>query len=375
MPISTVNSTTTPLLAGASFTGGWISIDTNVASISVAGSASHASTLFAEFSTNDATADRTLKLNSSSTDFGVHSLSPVMKFFRIRCVNEGIDQTAIDIQTMTYIYSRLSMPTSRTGGPFDSYSDCLAVKPTNTAINQIALGEHQGASIHNKFGYNSDVDTGSDEVLASFGGVFNPLTTASTLSIVSTSTEEASGGTGVLTILIEGIDANRDRATETVTLTGTSAVVTTSTWLGINSISTASAGSSQTNVGTITATAVTGSTIQAQMPIGKSISQQVIYFVPRYSTALMTHLMLKGNKIATADVILEYKVVIFDVTSNAKSTVFSFLIDTRIENTLTLNLDTPFAVSPSSVVYVTVNSDTANAVCIARLSLTEFENF
>lgn len=34
-----------------------------------------------------------------------------------------------------------------------------------------ATGKVDGVSIWNKFGYNADIDTGSAEVIASFGGV------------------------------------------------------------------------------------------------------------------------------------------------------------------------------------------------------------
>ena len=51
MPIVPTNSSTTILVADAVFTGEWIAVDRNVASIMVTGEASHTGTLFGEFTT------------------------------------------------------------------------------------------------------------------------------------------------------------------------------------------------------------------------------------------------------------------------------------------------------------------------------------
>ena len=75
----------------------------------------------------------------------------------------------------------------------DAYA--LAVRPTNF-IYEIVDGRRSGYSAWDKFGYNNnDVSTSAPEVVATWGGSFTPLTTASTLSIVSTATEDDDGDT------------------------------------------------------------------------------------------------------------------------------------------------------------------------------------
>ena len=86
------------------------------------------------------------------------------------------------------------------------------------------------------------------------------LTTASTLDVVSDSSNDdgSPAGTGAQTILITGLDANRKTQTEILTMDGTTTVTTTKTYLGVNRIVVLSSGSTNSNVGNITVTATTG---------------------------------------------------------------------------------------------------------------------
>ena len=60
-------------------------------------------------------------------------------------------------------------------------------------------------------------------------------TTATTISIVSTSANDADAGPGIRTIFIAGLNSTYDEIQEVVTLTGLTPVVTTNTYLRINS--------------------------------------------------------------------------------------------------------------------------------------------
>lgn len=102
--------------------------------------------------------------------------------------------------------------------------------PTDYRLD-VARGSYTGASTWNKFGYNSDLDNGVTETAWAPGGTYAVPTTASTLTVVSSSTNDDSGGTGANTIYIIGIDANRDAQEELITMDGTTPVVTTTTWL------------------------------------------------------------------------------------------------------------------------------------------------
>ena len=131
---------------------------------------------------------------------------------------------------------------------------------------EVAMGNVYGSSTWNKFGYNADIN-GSAEIVASFGGTFNIMTSADTLNVVSTANSDNSGGQAARTIVLVGIDANGDYQEETVTMNGQTPVTTTNSWLGINRAYVASVGNSNYNQGDITisdTSAIFGT--QAQIP-------------------------------------------------------------------------------------------------------------
>ena len=115
----------------------------------------------------------------------------------------------------------------------------------NDPILEAAKGRLPGYEVWNKFGYNLDVDSGAQEVIASWGGTYSNLHTAYTLDIVSTSDEDKSGGTGAITLLIYGVDVNHLHITELVTLNGTTTVTTVNTYFGLNRIAVLSSGTSE----------------------------------------------------------------------------------------------------------------------------------
>lgn len=77
---------------------------------------------------------------------------------------------------------------------------------------------------------------------ASAGLSSDSWTTAKSLTIVTTDAANHATGSGARTVLVTGLDANRDRITETVTLNGTSSVAFVNDYLAINEIRVLSAG-------------------------------------------------------------------------------------------------------------------------------------
>lgn len=128
-------------------------------------------------------------------------------------------------------------------------------------------------------GHNTDVDTGTlPEGLWKVGGSYNWVTTASVLSIVSSSANDVAAGTGGRTLIIQGLDVNYKEISETVTLTGATPVLTTQQFLRINQATIASAGTGQTNAGNITITH--GGTTVEYIDAGYSITESLHYTVP-----------------------------------------------------------------------------------------------
>lgn len=155
--------------------------------------------------------------------------------------------------------------------------------PTPNVYLDIARGSISNSKIVHKFGANFDIDQGTDpESVWSGGGVYPWASLSSAQTIYCLSTD--AGDTTTLTI--EGLDANYDEISETVTLTGTSAVTTSNTFLRVFRMT-----YDATNVGTITARTVSASgTIVAQIDAGYAQTLMAVYTVPAGFTAYLVAL-------------------------------------------------------------------------------------
>jgi hypothetical protein len=155
--------------------------------------------------------------------------------------------------------------------------------PTPNVYLDIARGSISNSKIVHKFGANFDIDQGTDpESVWSGGGVYPWASLSSAETIYCLSTD--AGDTTTLTI--EGLDANYDEISETVTLTGTSAVTTSNTFLRVFRMT-----YDATNVGTITARTVSASgTIVAQIDAGYAQTLMAVYTVPAGFTAYLVAL-------------------------------------------------------------------------------------
>jgi hypothetical protein len=120
-------------------------------------------------------------------------------------------------------------------------------EPWELQVSRGQITWHQSVVI---FGYNSDVDT-SVETVWPHGGILTFPSTAIQLSVSSSSADDTALGTGARTVYLEGLDANHDVISETVTLSGQTAVTTTKSYLHINNCYVASAGSGDSAAGTI----------------------------------------------------------------------------------------------------------------------------
>lgn len=126
----------------------------------------------------------------------------------------------------------------------------------------------------------SNVSVGTSmETIWKSSGLWIPLTTARTMSIVSDNTNDTSAGTGAQFLILTGVDASGLAQTEVVALNGTTPVITSNTWLGINP-SLITAGSGGTNEGFITITATVDLTLQSILAPNDSLTSVLVYFVP-----------------------------------------------------------------------------------------------
>lgn len=115
---------------------------------------------------------------------------------------------------------------------------------------QVARGQisfHQSVVV---FGYNGDIDTATETIWPG-GGILPYPDAVLQMSVSSSSTNDASGGTGARTIYLSGLDAGHNTVSETVTLNGQTAVTTTNSYLHINEAYVSSAGSGNSAAGSI----------------------------------------------------------------------------------------------------------------------------
>lgn len=176
---------------------------------------------------------------------------------------------------------------------FDRISEAIARMYYNPNIKSIA-----------KFGANPAVSAGGGyEDVWEGGGLYPFPTSAGVLAVVSASAEDAVGGTGTPQVRIEGLDANYDELSETVTLTGTTPVNTTGAFLRVNRMFIlGTPGTNGTNVGLITAThGVAG--VVGRVGANEGQTLQAVYTVPRgYNGFLQAyHVHIEGGANAVID--------------------------------------------------------------------------
>jgi hypothetical protein len=115
---------------------------------------------------------------------------------------------------------------------------------------QVSRGQIQGHRNVTVFGFNPDVDTTQVSVWPLPSLITFPAS-ALQMTVSSTSASDAAAGTGARTIVVQGLDANYNEVSETVTMNGQTAVTMTTAMLRINYAYVATAGSSNSAVGDI----------------------------------------------------------------------------------------------------------------------------
>lgn len=157
---------------------------------------------------------------------------------------------------------------------------------------QVSRGQIMGHRAVAVFGYNADIDQ-TEETVWPDGTVINHPASATVMKVSSDSANDAAAGTGARTIVIEGLDGSYNEVSETVTLNGQTAVNTVNTYLRINNIYVATAGSGLSSAGKIylgtgTVTAGVPATIYDLMNTGYNKRTTGHYTVPAGYTAYMT---------------------------------------------------------------------------------------
>ena len=172
----------------------------------------------------------------------------------------------------------------------------------------IARGFTKGHRALYKFGYNPDVN-GEEETVWAQGGNMTYPTSAVTMFVSSTSSNDANGGTGANSILIQGLDENYDEIEETVFLNGQTQVATQLAYLRVYRAFVTLAGTGGTSGGTIyvgssgATGGVPNTTVYSNLSFGNQ-TQIAAYTVPAGYTLYLddinfTAALSTANKTAT----------------------------------------------------------------------------
>lgn len=168
----------------------------------------------------------------------------------------------------------------------------------------VSRGKVRGAYHIIKFGENLDID-GSMETIWDGGGLYTYLTSADVLTVTSDDTDDAAAGTGARTVTVEGLDANYNLVSETLTVGGGAGSVE---FFRVFRAFVATSGTSGTNEGTISI--AQGATTLAQIrtvgsPTKTGLGQTFmsIYTVPAGYTGYIYQLDVSTAK-ADGDVFL-----------------------------------------------------------------------
>lgn len=157
------------------------------------------------------------------------------------------------------------------------------------------LGQVEGIKYRRKFGYNSGVSTSYEDIIAQ-GGTYPEVTTSETVSIVSSSGLDTSGGTGARTVNINGLDANGDEINEDIILNGATPVVSTKIYSFIHRIKVLTSGTGLTNAGNLTLTNTASAQTLGYIGAGDGITLQLVYKIPRAYYGMMLALEIGGAR-------------------------------------------------------------------------------
>jgi hypothetical protein len=145
------------------------------------------------------------------------------------------------------------------------------------------------ANVH-KFGAVVSTSATYDTVWSE-AGVYEFPETAGTITVVSTSTQDKSVGTGASSIVVQGLDSNYDEVQETILLNGTANVSGSVNFLRTHR---AFVDYGNTNVGNITVSI--GSTVTCAIAPDMGQSQVAFYTVPAGKSAFLKQFTATQNK-------------------------------------------------------------------------------
>lgn len=291
-----------------------------------------------------------------------HQFKTFTRYYKLSFTNTSSeDQTYLRLFTYQTTSGELTAPAN---GTFVRDADTNVVMPLNNAL-ALSRGQFDGRESSFKFGQNKDVDSAAGETLWSVGGVWTPIVTPRTLSIVSSSTQDDTGGSGATEVTVYGVLGSGLKGTEVVTLDGQTPVVTTNTWKGVNRIKVTDGA---TNVGNITATATTEGTVQGYIEATYGITQQMIFTVADNEEAYIDRIYWSTSKTGGSSPIVTFE--FYQILDGVTYRIFEQTIDVSSKSDYEVPFKIPYKLSAGSQWYMEVETNTNNTVANGILEQT-----
>lgn len=155
----------------------------------------------------------------------------------------------------------------------------------------VASGEYTNISAFFKFGRSSNIGL-TESVIWDGGGDYIFLSSAEFINVVSDNINDTALGSGARTLIIYGLDSNFNEISEIITLNGTTHVKSVKEYLRLFRAIVISSGTNTVvnggNIGTISFTGFTSSTLQAKIIPNQSQTLMAVYTVPAGKTGYIT---------------------------------------------------------------------------------------
>ena len=373
-PFEELNSTTTPLGAGGTWTGQWQLIGRDIR-LRFNAVSDQLTSIFVDYS-NTPTGDTVLTEPPLGYSFGrnlteAHIVSPIASYYRLRVVNGDTTQTVLEVYASFVDYNgpRVTPLNKRIGRD----EDAIPVRPSDNQ-DDILRGLRAGVSILNKWGYRDDLDVADGDALIIANNITNTpaiLSAASTLTIAFDNATDGSGTTGALSLLFTYIDANQDLQEATVVLGATGINITAFTALNVNRCVVLSSGSANTNAGDISITATSTADVEAFIPASSGTTQQVLAEISRNSVATIKYILLSALRLSggggSPRVI--FKIHVYSRITETTYEIFRSKMDTDSENSQVISDPIGLKLSAGDIFWVTASTTANDTEVSARVSL------
>ena len=374
---STDNTTIIPLTGGATFTG--VGEQNFYPQVGVFCFSDTEGTMYFDWSVNGTDWHQfpVAGFSCSANIPAFHTAVKLGRHFRVRFVNGSSAQSTFRLTT--YFGADFVPSNSPYNQPIELDSDSLAVRGNNF-YDEIARGLRGGVIKWNKFGYNPDIDIADGEVPIwdSVVNTFTPLASPETFDIsydgTSGGTTDGAGTTGAIQLTFYYIDANGSEAISIHNL-GTDGTDTTSfSGYGINRVTVSISGSANKNVSVISVTATTSTTVQATIPAGGSVTQQMIFFVAHDRTANAKFLWINVVKVSVGgqEPVIRVKGYVYNRIIDTTFEVFRGNLDAAHSSEMTISDPVGFTLGSQDVLYFVADTDKDNTEVTGRISIISY---